>query len=393
MNIAIINFTYGKKTGIENVADNIVRQLDKIDQTNRYFFFINNHVKNYYEGYSRIQKKVVKLATRRIVKTIWLLCVYPFYALIKGIDITIIFNCSSNFALSPFTKNIVYVHDLGELIIENKYDSARMIYRKYVSLPVNRLFGDIFIVVSKFTQRNVIEKLKIDEKKVKLIYNGTDDRIKKVDKGYARKRIIEKYGINDSAKILITTGRIDPVGKNLLKLIEAADIIGKSGRDFHLFLIGESHFPNAHLVPAEIQKRRLTGFITLPGYIETDELNLFYNAADALVFPSIYEGFGLPLLEAMKCDLPVTCSDIEVFHEVADDAALYFDPNDAQDMANCITVVLSNPDIRNRLIKKGNERRSLFSWHNSAKQLLDTIKGMASLLFAAFINYFFIGLF
>lgn len=374
MKIALINFTYNKKSGIENVADNTLRQIDNVDAENNYILFVNEAAKDYYTASSRIEKKVVKMATRQIIKTIWLICIYPLYALIKGIDITIIFNCSSNFALSPFTKNIIYVHDLGELIVENKYNTVRMIYRKYLSLPVNKMFGDIFIVVSKVTQHDVIEKLKIDEKRVRLIYNGTDDRIKKLDRERARKKITEKYGIKDSAKIVITTGRIDPVGKNLIKLIEAADIIGKTGRNFHLFLIGESNFPNSYLVPAEIEKRRLTGLITLPGYVETDEINLFYNAADALVFPSIYEGFGLPLLEAMKCDLPVTCSDIEVFHEVADNAALYFDPDDAHDMADKISMVLDDGDLRSRLVERGRRKTSQFTWEHSVKELMDVLK-------------------
>ena len=194
------------------------------------------------------------------------------------------------------------------------------------------------------------------------------------NKDSARKNIITKYHVKGNAKILITIGRIDPVGKNLIKLVEAVDIIRKTDTDFHLFLIGESNFPNSHLVPEEISKRHLTEFITLTGYIEIDELNLFYNAADALVFPSIYEGFGLPLLESMKCELPVICSDIEVFHEVAGNAAVYFKPQDTIDMTDKITLVLHNDIERSRLIENGKQRLAMFTWEKAANQLLDIIR-------------------
>lgn len=376
MKIAIINFTYGKKTGIENVADNILKQIDKTDLNNEYILFVNERVKDYYIT-SRILKKEVKIANRQILKTFWLLFLYPLYSLIKGIDITIIFSGTSNFALSPFTKNIIYIHDLGELFIKAKYDRKRMLYRKYLTLPVNKKFGDIFIAVSKFTQNAIVEKLKIEPHKVKLIYNGAEERMSKLDKNTARKSVLEKYGIKETDRIILTVGRIDPIGKNLIRLIEAIDVIHSTYEDFHLFLVGDSNFPNSHLVPEEIKKRSLDRFITLTGYVEIDELNIFYNASDLLVFPSVHEGFGLPLLEAMKCDLPVACSDIEVFHEVAGDAALYFNPYDAVDIAGKIAFSLNEKTFGEDLVKKGKKRQTFFTWQQSAKELikiLETLK-------------------
>ncbi len=375
LKIAILNFTYNKKSGIENVVDYTLRHVDKIDTNNQYILFVNETF-DYYINTVRISKKIIRIANSQALKTFWLLFVYPLYSLIKGIDITVVFNGSSNFSLSPFTKNIIYFHDLGELYIKDKYSKKRMIYRKFFALPINKMLGDVFIAVSKSTQDGLVNRLKISKDKVKIIYNGIDEGIITLDKEYARKKIADKYKIKDSDKILLTVGRIDPVGKNLVKLIEAIDIYRQTNEDFHLFLVGESNFPNSHLVPAEIEKKALEKYITLTGYVYLDELNYFYNASDLLVFPSVHEGFGMPLLEAMKCDLPIACSDIQVFHEVGDDAVIYFDPYDEYDIAKKINSALTDSSLRNRLILDGQSRCSVFNWGIAAKNLIEIINGL-----------------
>ncbi len=372
MNIAIINFTYGKKTGIENVADNLIQQIDQLDIENNYILIVNELSRDFYKTNSIFQKEL-KSANKQILKTLWLLFIYPFYSLFKRIDITIIFSGTSNFSLSPFTKNIIYIHDLGELFINDKYDKKRMLYRKYLTLPINKWFGNVFIAVSKFTQKAIIDKLKIDDHKVKLIYNGTEERISTFDHNHARNKTVQEYKIKHTDKVIITVGRIDPVGKNLIKLIEAIDILSKIYDDFHLFLVGDSNFSNSFLVPEEIHERNLGKHITLTGYVDLEKLSIFYNSADLLVFPSVHEGFGLPLLEAMKCDLPVACSDIEVFHEVAAQAAVYFNPNNADDIANKIALVFDDEKTREKLIMKGRNRQALFTWEESAKKLISIL--------------------
>lgn len=373
MKIALINFTYGKKTGIENVADNIIQQIDKLDIDNEYILFVNKLAQDFYITH-RILKKEIKIANKQILKTLWLLFVYPFYSFIKGFDITIIFSGTSNFSLSPSTKNIIYIHDLGELFIKDKYDKKRMFYRKYVTLPINKIFGSIFIAVSKSTRKAIIEKLKIDSKKVELIYNGSEDRVTKLNRTDARKKIVNKYGIKDTDKLIVTVGRIDPIGKNLIKLIDAINVLAVKYKDFHVFLVGDSNFSNSFMVPEKIEYMDLKKHITLTGYVDLDELNIFYNASDLLVFPSVHEGFGLPLVEAMKCDLPIACSDIEVFHEVAGNAAIYFDPFNSDDIAEKIALVLNEKTVREKLIENGRNRHSVFSWETSAKELMKILR-------------------
>jgi glycosyltransferase involved in cell wall biosynthesis len=375
MKVALICFGYNKRTGIETLTDNMIRQIDRIDKKNEYVLIVNEFAQEIYQSTARISKKIVKkMANTQILRTIWLLFVYPIYSLVKGIDVTIVFSGTSNFSISPLTKNIVYFHDLGEFVIKDKYDIKRLIYRKYLSIPINKIFGNEFIAVSESTKRDVVTKLKIDKKKVKIIYNGADECIRKQDKNYSKTLITQKYNIDNSVKIIITIGRIDPIGKNLLKLIESIDIVRRSYREFHLFLIGgESNYSDPHIIPEEIKKRNLVSYITLTGYVNINELNNFYNASDLLVFPSVYEGFGLPLIEAMKCDLPVACSDIEIFHEVGDDAVLFFNPYDTDDISDKIVRALHDDSLRKQLVGKGRERYTHFTWENSAAKLLDII--------------------
>jgi glycosyltransferase involved in cell wall biosynthesis len=372
MTIAFINFGYNKRTGIETLADNIMRQIDKIDKENEYILIVNEFAQDIYQSSSRISKKIVKkMASTQILRTLWLLFVYPIYSLIKGIDVTIVFSGASNFSISPFTKNIVFIADLGEFYIKDKYDIKRMFYRKYLALPINRVMADHFIAISQSTQKAIVDKLHINNKKIRLIYCGTDDRIQKYSATNARKKIAEKYPFTISDKIIITIGRIDPVGKNLIRLIDAIDILRKTHEDFHLFLIGgKSNYSDPDIVPKEIAKRNLDNYITLTGYVDVNELNDFYNASDLLVFPSVYEGFGLPLIEAMKCELPVACSNIDVFHEIGDDAVLFFNPYDAGDIAEKIALGLTDESLRKQLVSKGEKRYPVFTWENSASELL-----------------------
>ncbi len=372
MKIALISFGYNRKSGIENVVDNVIRSIDGVDKENEYIMYINKYVEGYYPGSSGVSKKIVPMAKNQMLKTLWLIFVYPLVSLIEKIDITVVFSGTNNFSLSPFTRNIVYIHDLGELYIKNKYDKKKMIYRKYLALPINKIMGDMFIAVSRATRNAIINNLGIAEDKIRLIYNGAGENIERQDKNAARRLVSAKYHLNDEQKIIIVVGRIDPVGKNLLRLIEAMSICAGERRDFHLFLIGESNFSNSHLAPEKIEELGLNEYITLTGYVGMDELGIFYNSADLLVFPSVHEGFGLPLLEAMKCEVPIACSDIDVFHEIGGDAAVYFDPDDAADIAQKISSLLSDEIIKSRLIKNGNNIQANFTWENSAKELLET---------------------
>lgn len=372
LKIAIINFGFNKKSGIEIVADNMIKLIDRTDNNNIYLLYINEFVKDYYIASDKIRKIVVKkMARTQILKTVWLLFLYPIITLFERIDITLVFSGTSNFSLSPFTKNVIYIHDLGELYVENKYDKKRMFYRRYISLAINKIFGDIFVVVSRATENAVFEKLKVQKDKIKLIYNGADLRINKVDKQKARTKVTRRYGLTSTCKILLTVGRIDPIGKNLIRLVEAIDILRKTEKDIHLFLVGESNFSNFYLVSNEIENKKLGRHITLTGYVGIEELSDFYNSAELLIFPSIHEGFGLPLLEAFQCQLPVACSDIDAFREVGGDAVVYFDPYESVDIANNVKILLNNEELKLEKNKKGKKRLLNFSWESSTKKLLD----------------------
>jgi len=207
MKIVLINFGYNKKTGIEILADNIMRQIDRVDKENEYILIVNEFVQDFYTSTSRISKKVVKFMARtQILKTLWLLFVYPIYSFVKGIDITVVFSGTSNFSLSPFTKNIVIIADLGEFYIKDKYDRKRMIYRKYITLPINKIMSNLFIAISNSTQHAIVEKLHIPDQKIKLIYCGADERIQQSSKETARETIIKKYGLRETDKLIITIG-------------------------------------------------------------------------------------------------------------------------------------------------------------------------------------------
>jgi len=138
--IAIISFGYDRFFGVENVTYNLIQQITKLDKKNKYLLFVNEHVQGLYSSSDNIKKIIVKkMASTQILKTLWLILFYPLISFIKRINITLVINGSNNFSLSPFTKNIIYIHDLGDLYIKNKYDIKRMLYIVLILIS-NRYF-------------------------------------------------------------------------------------------------------------------------------------------------------------------------------------------------------------------------------------------------------------
>ncbi len=154
-----------------------------------------------------------------------------------------------------------------------------MFYRKYVALPINKIMGNFFVAVSNTTKKAILEKLKIDESRIRVIYNGIDDNIRPGNKLAARQKVLAKHNVDKSKKLILAVGRIDPIGKNLLNLVHAIDVMRQKHPEssYHFLLVGESNFPNAHLVSEEIQKRGLQDLFTLTGHVSVAELNDYFQ--------------------------------------------------------------------------------------------------------------------
>jgi glycosyltransferase involved in cell wall biosynthesis len=161
--------------------------------------------------------------------------------------------------------------------------------------------------------------------------------------------------------------------KNLALLIDAFDqMVERStlGSDVSLVLAGQGGWLREGIET----KARRSGRVVLPGFVRQQDLAALYSGAIALVFPSLYEGFGLPILEAMSCDTPVICSNASSLPEVAGDAALLVDPHDRNGLARAMERIYHEPELRKQLIERGRHRTKIFSWDLCARQVMATLE-------------------
>jgi len=206
-----------------------------------------------------------------------------------------------------------------------------------------------------------------------VIYTSADPRFKFLrDKEAARSYILHQYGIKDP--FILYVGTLEP-RKNIPTLIHAFAKVKKDGFPQKLLLIGGKGWKYEEIFSA-INELSLTDQILIPGYVPDEDLVYFYNVADLFVYPSLYEGFGLPPLEAMACGTPVITSNKSSLPEVVGDAALLVDPLDVRALAGAIERVLANEELRAQLSERGLKRAKFFSWKKTAERTWEVYRAV-----------------
>ncbi len=269
-------------------------------------------------------------------------------------------------------KRVVTIHDVFHLAFSKYY---KFLERKYLNFLINSAtkMSDIVITVSNFSKEEIIKYTNADPQKIKVIHNGVDTNIFKI----YEKEILEKFKIKHNLpdKFILYVGNVKP-HKNLKNAIKAFEILSRDYKDFYLVIVGkkEGFYKGDKEIFTFLEgDKSLSKRIIFTGYIEKEDLPFIYNLAFLLIFPSLYEGFGLPPLEAMACGCPVVASNIPVIREVCGDAVYYVNPLDPWEIAKGILEVEENEEIRKGLINKGLDRVKNFSWENSAKKHLEVI--------------------
>jgi glycosyltransferase involved in cell wall biosynthesis len=285
---------------------------------------------------------------------------------------------------------IVTTHDVGNLI----FSTRRGIRDNYQLHRLRRglLRADCVIAVSTATRRDLENVVGIPGERIRTIYNAPDpaftERLSPAvtsdgEKGFAyapdMQRILDRYQID--YPFLLYAGRINP-RKNIPRLVEAFAVVRGEVqndpiyRDLRLLIIGDEISKYPRLRHAVIQSR-VEHHVRFLGFVPIETLRMFYQAAAAFVFPSLYEGFGLPPLEAMACGTPVVASHVSSLPEVVGDAAAIVNPENVFDIARAIREVLFDQDLRTRLIRRGFEQVKQFSWEQAVGQVLATYEQVA----------------
>ena len=269
-------------------------------------------------------------------------------------------------------KKIVTVCDLFFLDFPGKADDeARRHFHKRTAASLREADG--IVTISEFTRKVLIERFGLKEDKIKTTHLGLNNVHKQELGANAAEDGRRKFAL--PAEFILFVGASEP-RKNLPCLIDALAVIHERYERIPLVLVGRPGADHAALLN-RIKACSLEPWVKILGYLPEDDVRSLYRAASVFVFPSLCEGFGLPLLEAMVCGLPVAASGVSALPEVGGDAAVYFQPEDPEDMAAKIMLLLEDAGLRESLKAKGRERAKIFTWEKTAEETLDFYRAIA----------------
>ena len=357
-----------KGTGVGIYVQNLVENLALIDQENHYCLFSSSFK-------DRFPKERLTLPVNfsikdyripvRVLNFLWHKHRFPpLDYLIGELDIT----HSPHPLLLPAKKGkkIITIHDL--FFWEHPEMTSAEVKRDYRALAeFHAHLADWIIAVSENTKKDIVRLFKVPKEKVRVIYQGVAEsfrhRLSPQSLAFLRKR----FFLNGD--YLLFVGVIEP-RKNLINLLRAFQGVVKRGfGGLKLVIAGERGWHIEEFDRA-LQSPALKGRVVLTGYLSPEKLAGLYQAARMLTFPSLGEGFGLPLVEAMASGIPIISSKTSCIPEIVGDAAILVDPHQPQEIEEAICALLTDPELVAKLTSRGLERSYRFSWKETAKQTL-----------------------
>lgn len=363
--------------GLGRYTQEIVDNIVKIDPLNQYVVFLRKENFNEFAADGARVKKV--LADVR-----WYTLAEQFIMpwLIGRQRLDLMHFPHFNVPLLCPVRYVVTIHDLILLNFPTvrsttlgplRYWFKNLSYRLIIRLAVRR--AKRIISVSQFTKEDILKHFKIKADKISVTYEGVANLVKGrdslFDKNFNGAKVLAGYGI--AKPFLLYVGNAYP-HKNIDGLIAVFREIIKRGHDLELVLVGkEDYFYRRLKTEVRQDRRRLESKerIVFTDYVSDSQLEILYKQALAYVFPSFYEGFGLPPLEAMAKGLPVASSNRTSLPEVLGQAAIYFDPADRQEMASQIEKLIKDDSLRRELIARGSVQAKKYSWWECARQTLE----------------------
>ena len=365
-----------KLTGLGNYTYNLLKHLLMLDSENEYTVLINRSLTDHHPIKHLEQKNLKKHFVQIPEVTPQQQVMIPFELLKQKPDIY----HYPNFDLPVFQpyNSIFTVHDLTYLKHNGLYMNGRWIknfYTKAIMSLAARKSKKI-ISVSASTKDDLLEILKVPEYKVEVIHEGLDESYFNGSLSNYKSSFFNKnVGLNDGDEYFLFIGERRP-HKNLARLIEAFSIFKQKTPNKMKLVLGGKKYANYKEPEKKAQELNLTNEVIFLGYIPEDDLQFLYKNARCFIFVSIYEGFGIPILEAMACGTPIITSNISSMPEVAGEAALTVNPYNVDEIAEAMNQITYNVKISQGLVNTGFKRVKNFSWDSAAEKTLKLYEGI-----------------
>jgi glycosyltransferase involved in cell wall biosynthesis len=362
LQIAIDGDTLGRRrTGDESYLASLMRGLGRIDPDNHYSIFVRDpqRVSQMFENHANWQFHQVKPAS------IWIRHPITFPLALRRHKPHVL---HSQYFIPPLCPCpvVLTVHDISYAVRPELFTLRDRVLLSSLVPPAMRQ-AKIVITDTEYTKRDMVDHYQLPPEKIAVIPLAADPRYHERDREACRAELAQRHGTGSG--FILYVGTFQP-RKNLATLVKAyAQFRKRTGLAQKLLVVGRPKYRYASDFDV-IAQSGYADDVILAGFQPDDQLPLYYNAADVFVFPTRYEGFGLPLVEAMSCGTPVISSNASCLPEVAGDGALLVDPEDVEGFAAQLEVVLGNPQTAAQLRERGLRRAKDFSWDQTAKATL-----------------------
>jgi len=368
-----------RRTGVEEYIEGLLKSLFEIDSKNEYILFLNSWKEpdddfSWIKKYSNVKIKKLKIPNKILNFSFWYFNWPKIDVICGGADIVFLPNII--FAgISSRAKLILTVHDLSYERYPQYFSWKRRLWHSFVNAKKICQKAQKIIAISDSTQKDIIELYQIPERKIEKIYSATGEKFRMIDRNDPKLvKTKEKYYL--PYKFILFLGTIEP-RKNVIGLIEAFEEFQEKAeieknnqlKKYSLVIAGSKGWLNEKIF-FKIKNSKFSSKIKLINFVDEEDKEYIYNLASIFVFPSFFEGFGFPPLEAMKCGVPVIVSSNSSLPEVVGEGAVLVDSERISDIAVAMKEILTDKKFRECLIKKGLIRANYFNWEKTARQTL-----------------------
>ncbi|WP_409405003.1 glycosyltransferase family 4 protein [Priestia megaterium] len=375
MNIVINAILYhNQPRGVGRYLNSILYELANVDSTNQYYVYYTPWMKDY--EFLQIKKEnfhfiCINIPRNKIIRNFVQGFIFPFLILKHKPDILHVPDTSPVlFKTCPTISNI---HDLAEFYFPEKYGKLRSFLRTLIAKSQSKSSNHL-ITVSNYSKSDIQNKFNISDQKISSIHNGVDLKIFRKDKTLnsheSLKAIIDK-------PYFLYVGELEK-SKNTLLIFEAFLNLPVSMQEKYKIVLAGRKGNDYNRIVEFINNNNMKDKVGILDYVTDEQLHILYSECKAFIFPSLFEGFGLPIIEAMASEAPVICSNASCLPEIGGDAVLLFDPYNAKDLSMQICKLENSHSLSDELIVKGKKRIEHFSWKKAAKETLKVYNSISS---------------
>jgi len=371
----------GKRTGVEEYTINLLENLFELDKKNQYILFANSYHDSHFDA--RIFSHFKNVSVRRFHFPNKLLNFCFWYLrwplvdhMLGGVDI--FFMPNINFiALSKKTKLVLTVHDLSYEIFPETFSFKRRAWHHFINPRSLCKRADQIIAVSDSSRADIISRYGIAPQKIQRIYNGVPDEMEQLDRNDPKLiEVKEKYHL--PFNFIFYLGTIEP-RKNIPAIVKAYDQLRSLKNPqldkYKLVIAGGKGWKIENILD-DMRKARFTNDIIFTSCITNEDKAAVYTLASLFVYPSFFEGFGIPVLEAMRCGVPVVTSNCSSLPEVVDQGAIMIDPDKPEELYLAMKEILLNREFHSQLSQQGLRQAVRFNWRTSAREALELFEKM-----------------